>query len=63
MLTGGGALLNGLDELIRHETGMPVEIAENPLDCVVIGTGKVLDDIEMFNKVIAASKVLVKLVR
>ena len=42
---------------------MPVEIAENPLDCVVIGTGKVLDDIEMFNKVIAASKVLVKLVR
>ncbi len=56
MLTGGGALLNGLDELIRHETGMPVEIAENPLDCVAIGTGKVLDDVEMFNKVIAASK-------
>jgi rod shape-determining protein MreB len=56
MLTGGGALLNGLDQLIRSETGMPVEIAEDPLDCVVIGTGKVLDDIGMFNKVIAASK-------
>ncbi|MCR1899900.1 rod shape-determining protein [Irregularibacter muris] len=56
MLTGGGALLNGLDELIRAETGMPVDIAEDPLDCVVKGTGMVLDDVEMFNKVIAASK-------
>ena len=39
MLTGGGALLRGLDKLIADETGMPVNIADNPLDCVVEGTG------------------------
>jgi rod shape-determining protein MreB len=38
-LTGGGALLRGLDVLINRETGMPVHVAENPLDCVVNGTG------------------------
>ncbi len=43
MLTGGGALLRGLDVLINRETGMPVHIAEDPLDCVVNGTGKCLD--------------------
>lgn len=42
-LTGGGALLKGLDELISIETGMPVQIAENPLDCVAIGTGRILE--------------------
>ena len=42
-LTGGGALLRGLDTLISRETGMPVQVAENPLDCVAIGTGKCLD--------------------
>ena len=36
MLTGGGALLRGLDKLVKQETGMPVHIAENPLDCVAI---------------------------
>ncbi|MCQ4699398.1 rod shape-determining protein, partial [Paeniclostridium sordellii] len=40
MLTGGGALLRGLDELVKEHTGMPVHIAENPLDCVALGTGK-----------------------
>lgn len=43
MLTGGGALLRGLDKLINSETGMPVHVAESPLDCVVNGTGKCLD--------------------
>ncbi|MDR0738662.1 MAG: rod shape-determining protein [Oscillospiraceae bacterium] len=43
VLTGGGALIKGLDELIFQETGMPVKVAENPLDCVVDGTGKHLD--------------------
>jgi len=43
MLTGGGALLRGLDTLINRETGMPVHVAGNPLDCVVNGTGKCLD--------------------
>ena len=42
-LTGGGALLRGLDRLIAAETGMPVHIAENPLDCVVRGTGICLE--------------------
>ena len=39
MLTGGGALLRGLDQLISKETSMPVRIAEEPLDCVADGTG------------------------
>lgn len=43
MLTGGGALLRGLDQLISRETGMPVHVAEDALDCVVAGTGKCLD--------------------
>ena len=43
MLTGGGALLRGLDVLISESTFMPVHVAENPLDCVVAGTGKCLD--------------------
>ena len=40
MLTGGGALLRGLDTLISKETGMPVHVAEHPLECVAVGTGK-----------------------
>ena len=43
MLTGGGALLKGLDNLINIETHMPVHIAEAPLDCVALGAGKALD--------------------
>lgn len=43
MLTGGGALLRGLDQLVEQETGMPVHVADNPLDCVVNGAGKRLD--------------------
>ncbi|WHH61054.1 rod shape-determining protein [Petroclostridium sp. X23] len=56
MLTGGGALLSGLDQLIREQTGMPVKIAENPLDCVVLGTGKVLDEIQTLKKVLITPK-------
>ena len=52
MLTGGGALLNGLDRLIMRETGMPVHIAEDPLDCVAIGTGKSLDSIDILKKTV-----------
>ncbi|SFI95771.1 Cell shape-determining protein MreB [Terrisporobacter petrolearius] len=52
MLTGGGALLKGLDKLVKEETGMPVKIAENPLDCVAIGTGKSVEDAEIFEKVL-----------
>ncbi len=42
-LTGGGAMLKGLDRLITIETGMPVHIAENPLDCVALGAGRILE--------------------
>ncbi|KYP80721.1 rod shape-determining protein [Ferroacidibacillus organovorans] len=47
VLTGGGALLRNLDRHLARETGMPVFVADNPLDCVAIGTGKALDNIEM----------------
>lgn len=46
MLAGGGALLKGLDLLIHAETGMPVKVAERPLDCVADGTGKVIENID-----------------
>lgn len=48
VLTGGGALLRNLDKVISKETNMPVIIAENPLDCVAIGTGLALDHIHLF---------------
>ncbi|KHD86879.1 rod shape-determining protein [Heyndrickxia ginsengihumi] len=48
VLTGGGALLRNLDKVISKETEMPVLIAENPLDCVAIGTGRALEHIELF---------------
>jgi len=50
VLTGGGALLAGVDEKIIKETGMPVKIAEQPLDSVAIGTGMALDNIEVLKK-------------
>ncbi len=50
-LTGGGALLRGLDKLIQKETGIQVYVAENPLDCVAIGTGMVLDSPAVFEEV------------
>lgn len=48
VLTGGGALLRNLDKVISEETKMPVLVAEDPLDCVAIGTGKSLDNIDLF---------------
>jgi rod shape-determining protein MreB len=52
MLTGGGALLKGLDVLIRSRCDLPVYVAEDPLTAVVRGTGKVLENIEQFDKVL-----------
>ncbi|MDI4644855.1 rod shape-determining protein [Cohnella hashimotonis] len=48
VLTGGGGLLRNLDRLLARETGMPVIVAENPLDCVAIGTGRALENIHLF---------------
>ena len=56
MLTGGGALLRGLDRLISQETGMPVHIAESPLDCVAEGTGKVLENIDKLADVLTEDR-------
>jgi rod shape-determining protein MreB len=56
MMTGGGALLDGLDNLVRQETGMPVRIADNPLDCVVLGAGKVIEEIETLKRVAISTK-------
>ncbi len=51
-LTGGGALLRGLDKLISNETGIDVYVAENPLDCVANGTGHVLDHMDTLRDVL-----------
>ncbi len=52
-LTGGGALLRGLDSLIRKETGIPVYIADSPLDCVALGTGKVLEGMPKIGNILS----------
>jgi rod shape-determining protein MreB len=51
VLTGGGALLRGLDHLLRQETNLPVAQGEDPLSCVALGTGKVLDELDLLKKV------------
>lgn len=56
VLTGGGGLLRNLDKVISEETKMPVLIAENPLDCVAIGTGKALDHIHLFKNRVKDSR-------
>ena len=48
VLTGGGALLGNLDFVLRHSTGLPVSIADGPLSCVALGTGRVLEDMKLF---------------
>ena len=52
ILTGGGALLRGLDNRLVEETSLPVIVADDPLTCVVRGTGKVLEDISIYQKVL-----------
>ncbi len=55
VLAGGGALLRNLDQLLREETGLPVVIAEDPLSCVVLGSGKVLDELDLLKQVTVSS--------
>ncbi len=56
ILAGGGALIQNLDKLLSKETGMPVYVAEEPLDCVVRGTGKTLEDLERLKTVLVNSR-------
>ncbi|MCG3174704.1 MAG: Rod shape-determining protein MreB [Myxococcota bacterium] len=51
VLSGGGALLRNLDMLLREETGLPVMVADDPLSCVVLGTGKALEDVVLLKQV------------
>jgi rod shape-determining protein MreB len=55
-LAGGGSLLRGLDERIREETGMPVNLADNPLDSVALGTGKCVEDFETLKQVLVPDR-------
>ena len=54
VLTGGGALLTGLDERLRHETGMPVVVADNPLHSVAIGSGRCVEQFDALRQVLVA---------
>ena len=54
VLTGGGALVRGLDERLRHETGMPVHVAENPLTSVALGAGRCVEEFEALQQVLVA---------
>ena len=54
MLAGGGSLLTNLDKVLRRATSLPVSIAEDPLLCVVIGTGKALEEKQKLSDIFAA---------
>jgi rod shape-determining protein MreB len=56
VVCGGGALLAGLDQLLAHETLMPVRVAEDPLTCVVRGTGVVLEGMDTLNRVLLRTR-------
>jgi rod shape-determining protein MreB len=51
VLTGGGALLKNLDKRISEETGLPVSLADDPLACVALGTGKMLSDFDLLKRI------------
>ncbi|GAB7004578.1 rod shape-determining protein [Nocardioides sp. AN3] len=56
VLTGGGALLRGLDERLRHETGMPVHVADSPLTSVALGAGRCVEEFEALRQVLVADR-------
>lgn len=52
LLTGGGSLLRGIDKLIQDETSLKVTVAENPFQCVVVGAGKSIENVDIFNSIV-----------
>ena len=50
VLTGGGALLQGMDEVLYRQTGLPTIIADHPLECVALGVGRMLDNIDVLRR-------------
>jgi len=52
VMTGGGALIRGMDRLLQHETNLPIHVDEEPLSCVVRGVGRILDDLEKYRTVL-----------
>ncbi len=56
VLAGGGALLRGLDRRVAEATQMPVHIADDPLTCVVRGTGRVLEDLDTLERVLVSEQ-------
>ncbi|MFQ5640567.1 MAG: rod shape-determining protein [bacterium] len=56
VLTGGGAMLKGIDERLRLTTDLPIIVADDPLLCVVLGTGKIFDNLNNYQKILSTSK-------
>jgi rod shape-determining protein MreB len=52
VMTGGGALLKGLDTLLKEKTNLPINVVDDPLTCVVLGAGKILDNLHLFDRIL-----------
>ena len=55
VMTGGGSLLKGLDTLFKDQTNLPINVVDDPLLCVVLGAGKVLDNVHLYDRILMHS--------